>query len=142
MELTQLTEFVGNHPMLFGMLGLILGLLTWTFIAGSKGSVDTTGATELINKRDAVVVDVRPASDYAKGHILNAISLPMSGFKDQIATLEKHKPKPILISCRSGAQSQAACSQLRKAGFEEVFNLKGGVLAWQSANLPLSRKKR
>jgi rhodanese-related sulfurtransferase len=138
----QLIEFVGNHWYLFLALGVILGLLTYNLLVGDKGSVDPSGATTLINQKDAAVVDVRPAADYAKGHIINAVNIPMNGFKNQTAALGKYKEKPVIITCRSGAQSQAACNVLRKAGFPEVYNLKGGVLAWESANLPLTRKKR
>jgi rhodanese-related sulfurtransferase len=138
----QLIEFVGNHWYLFLALGVILGLLTYNLLVGDKGSVDPSGATALINQKDAAVVDVRPAADYAKGHIINAVNIPMNGFKNQTAALGKYKEKPVIIICRSGAQSQAACNVLRKAGFPEVYNLKGGVLAWESANLPLTRKKR
>jgi rhodanese-related sulfurtransferase len=66
----------------------------------------------------------------------------MNGFKNQMAVLSKYKGRPIVVSCRSGSQSSAACHILRKAGFEEVFNLKGGVMAWENANLPLTRKRR
>lgn len=142
MQPQQLIEFVGNHWMLFFALGVILGLLTYSFLVGSKGSVDPVGATELINHRDAVVVDVRPAADFAQGHIINAVNIPMNGFQKQISTLQKHKDKPIVVNCRSGSQSSAACRLLRKEGFNEVFNLRGGILAWQNANLPITRKKR
>jgi rhodanese-related sulfurtransferase len=142
MQPAQLIEFVGNHWMLFFALGVILGLLTYSLLVGSKGSVDALAATDLINHREALVVDVRPAADFAKGHIINAVNMPMNGFQKQIPTLHKHKDKPIVVSCRSGSQSSMACRQLRKEGFTEVYNLRGGILAWQSANLPLTRKKR
>jgi rhodanese-related sulfurtransferase len=140
--MAQLVEFVGNHSVLFLALGVILGLLTYNLLIGTKGSVDPHTATTLINQRDAVVVDVRPTADFTKGHIINAINIPMNGFSKQIATLEKHKEQPIIVSCRSGAQSSQACTQLRKQGFSEVYNLRGGILAWQSANLPVSRKSK
>jgi rhodanese-related sulfurtransferase len=142
MQPAQLIEFVGNHWMLFFALGVILGLLTYSLLVGSKGSVDALAATDLINHREALVVDVRPAADFAKGHIINAVNMPMNGFQKQIPTLHKHKDKPIVVNCRSGSQSSMACRQLRKEGFTEVYNLRGGILAWQSANLPLTRKKR
>ncbi len=138
----QFVEFAGNHSMLFGALGLILGLLTYNLMMGNKGTLDPQGATALINHQDALVVDVRPTPDYAKGHIINSVNVPMNGFSKQINSLEKHKDKPVIVSCRSGAQSSQACAQLRKAGFSEVYNLRGGILAWQNANLPLSRKKK
>jgi rhodanese-related sulfurtransferase len=138
----QLIEFLGNHWILFMALGMVLGLLTYNLIMGDKGSVDPVGATALINQKDAAVVDVRPAADFAKGHILNAVNIPINGFKNQTAALGKYKDKPIIITCRSGGQSQGACQVLRKAGFPEVYNLKGGVMGWESASLPLTRKKR
>jgi rhodanese-related sulfurtransferase len=142
MQPQQLLEFVVNHWMLFVALAVILALLAHNLLLAGKGTVDPLAATELINRRDAVILDVRPAADFAKGHIINAVNVPMNGFKKQIASLQKHKGKPIVISCRSGSQSSAACQQLRKQGFEEVYNLRGGILAWESANLPLTRKKR
>ncbi|NCA69400.1 MAG: rhodanese-like domain-containing protein [Sphingobacteriia bacterium] len=138
----QLVEFIGNHWYLFLALVVILGLLTHNIIVGGKGTVDPLQATEMINHQNAMVVDVRPAADFAKGHIINALNIPMNGFKNQIGTLNKHQTRPIIINCRSGAQSAIACGQLRKAGFEQVFNLRGGIMAWESANLPLTRKKR
>jgi rhodanese-related sulfurtransferase len=142
MQLQQLIDFVVNHWVLFAALAVIVALLAHNLILGSKGSVDPVGATDLINHRDALVLDVRPAADFAKGHIINAQNMPMNGFKNQIGSLHKHKDKPIVVTCRSGSQSSQACHQLRKAGFSEVYNMRGGILAWQSANLPLSRKKR
>ncbi len=142
MLLDQIVEFVGSHWYLFLALVVILGLLTHNIIVGGKGSVEPLQATEMINHQDAVVVDVRPVADFAKGHIINAINIPMNGFKNQIATLAKHKGRPVIVNCRSGAQSAVACGQLRKEGFEQVFNLQGGIMAWEAANLPLTRKKR
>jgi rhodanese-related sulfurtransferase len=128
--------------LLFVLLAGILALLAHNLLTGGKGSLDPAAATDLINHRDALVVDVRPVADFAKGHIINAVNIPMNGFKNQTGVLQKYKDRPIVVNCRSGSQSSAACQQLRKEGFNEVYNLKGGILAWQSANLPLTRRKR
>ncbi len=138
----MLFEFIGNHLILFTALLVISGLLAYNLIQGDKGSIDPLGATELINRREATVIDVRAAADYAKGHIINSINIPINGFKNQTAALKKYREQPLIVTCRSGNQSQLACMLLRKAGFREVFNLRGGVLAWEAANLPLTRKKR
>ncbi len=138
----QLFEFASNHLYLFAALILVLVLLGQNLLSGMDRSAVPPGkATELINREDAVVVDVRPMNDFSAGHILHSINIPMNSFKNQLGQLEKHKDKPIVVACRSGAQSSAACKQLRKAGFEKVYNLRGGIMAWQSANLPVSRKK-
>jgi rhodanese-related sulfurtransferase len=142
MQASQLIAFVGNHWYLFVALVVISGLLAYTLIVGERGSVDPLGATEMINHQDAVVIDVRPAADFAQGHIINAVNIPINGFKNQMAVLSKYKGKPMIVNCRSGAQSAGACSHLRKADFEQVYNLKGGIMAWQAANLPVTRKKR
>ncbi len=138
----QILEFAGNHWELVLALVVVLGLLIHNLTLGDKGSVDPVGAVDLVNRKDAVIVDVRPAADYAKGHIIHAINIPANGFANQIDTLKKYKDKgrPIIVACRSGAQSAHAAKTLRKAGFEEVYNLRGGILAWQSANLPVTRK--
>ncbi|MGD8207848.1 MAG: rhodanese-like domain-containing protein, partial [Thiohalocapsa sp.] len=112
----QLIEFVGSHWILFMALGVILGLLTYNLLVGERGSVDPSAATALINQKDAVVVDVRPAADFAKGHIISATNIPMNGFKNQTASLSRHKDRPVIVTCRSGSQSRAACHLLRKEG--------------------------
>jgi rhodanese-related sulfurtransferase len=138
----QLIEFTMNHWVLVTAFILVAGILIFNLSHADKSAVDPSAATELINSKEAVVVDVRPAADYNKGHIINAINIPSNGFASQMGALNKHKGKPIIVSCRSGAQSSGACQTLKKAGFEEVYNLKGGILAWQSANLPVTRKKK
>ncbi|HEB96018.1 MAG TPA: rhodanese-like domain-containing protein [Sedimenticola thiotaurini] len=139
----QLFEFVSNHLYLFGALVLVSVLLAQNLLSGmDKSSITPQRATELINREDAVVVDVRPMNDFADGHILHSLNIPMNGFGKQLGQLEKYRNRPIIVACRSGAQSSAACKQLRKAGFDQVYNLRGGIMAWQNANLPVSRKKR
>jgi len=142
MPTAQLLEFVTHHWPLFLALVVVLALLAYNLTVGEKGSVDPATATDLINHQEAVVIDVRPAADFAKGHIINAQNIPINGFKNQMGSLQKYKDAPLLLACRSGSQSSIACGLLRKAGFTQVYNLRGGILAWQNANLPLTRKKR
>ena len=97
MQPQQLIEFIVNHWVLFGALVAIVALLAKNLLVDAKGSVDPVGATDLINHKDALVVDVRPAADFAQGHIINALNVPMNGLKKQIATLQKHKDKPMKL---------------------------------------------
>lgn len=136
----QLVEFAGNHILLVSALTVTGSLLLFTLLRDSKGSIIPNEATALINRQDAVVIDVRSQADFARSHIINAISIPSNGFADQLNVLEKHKAKPIIIYCGSGATSTQACSTLKKAGFEQVFNLKGGLMAWLNDSLPTTRK--
>lgn len=138
----QLIEFITNHIILFSALVVVLVLLVQNLLAsmGGKSSVAPLQATQLINREDAVVVDVRPIADFNNGHIVNAINIPSTALKNQISLVAKHKGKPVIVACRSGAQSAAACKVLRDAGIEPVYNLQGGMLAWQNDNLPISKK--
>jgi len=139
----QFIEFSANHWELVLALVVVLALLVKTSFPGGAGgnSVDPGDATHLINRDDALVIDTRTASEYADGHIINAIHAPIDQIKSQLDKLSKHRDKPIIVACQSGSRSATACRELRKAGFEKVYNLKGGLLAWKNANLPLTRKK-
>ena len=138
----QLLEFFNNNLILCSIFVAIVFLLLMDIFGSSfksYGAASPTEATQLINQQDALVLDVREDNEYHSGHIVNPLHIPMSFLKDRVAELEKHKSKPIIVSCRSGARSASACSVLSKQGFENVYNLKGGVMAWQHANLPLTK---
>lgn len=138
----QLLEFAGNHLLLVSAFFVVLSALLWNLVAdpGGKNAVDPLGATALINHEDAVVLDVRSMAEFKDGHIVNSVNIPLNGLKSNLKQLEKYRSRPIIAVCRSGSRSGAACSQLRKHGFENVKNLRGGILAWQNANLPVKRK--
>jgi rhodanese-related sulfurtransferase len=138
----QFVEFAGNHALLVGAFVAVAAALVWNLVAesGGKDAVDPLGATALINHEEAVVLDVRSMAEFKDGHIVNAINVPLNGLGNNLKQLEKHRNRPIVAVCRSGSRSGAACSLLRKHGFENVKNLRGGMLAWQSANLPVRRK--
>jgi rhodanese-related sulfurtransferase len=138
----QVLEFAGNHPLLVGGFVAVLVALIWNLFSGSggKNAVDPLGATALINHEDAVVLDVRSIAEFKDGHIVNAINIPLNGLGSNLKQLDKHRNKPIVAVCRSGSRSNTACRLLRKQGFENVKNLRGGMMAWESASLPVKRK--
>lgn len=122
---------------------LISGImLLWPFLqrlrAGGK-EVSVQEAVQLINRRDAVVLDVRDAAEYGSGHIPNARNIPAAEVGKRLKELEKFKQRPVIVVCRTGPRAAAACAELRKNGFQEVFPLKGGVAGWQQASLPLEK---
>lgn len=137
----QIIEFAGNHPILVGAFVVVLVALVFNFVTdpGGKNAVDPMAATGLINHEDAVVLDVRSISEFKDGHIVNAINIPLNGLGNNLKQLEKHRNKPIVAVCRSGSRSASACRLLRKQGFENAKNLRGGMMAWESANLPVKR---
>ena len=138
----QLFEFVINHWDLFLALVIILfmmfsGGLT-SRLRGFK-EVSALEAVQLLNHDDALLLDVREDSEFKDGHIIDALHIPLGKLGERMAELEKFREKSIIVGCRSGHRSANACARLRKSGFETVFNLKGGVMAWQSAGLPLQK---
>jgi len=139
----QYISFVSQNLILVGALGVILAMLVFNlFGARLRGykTVHPAEAVTMINHDDALVLDVRENSEYQSGHIISSTHIPLSSLSGRLGELEKYKNKPVIVGCRSGQRSGQACAQLKKQGFDNVFNLTGGVTAWQSANLPLTRK--
>ncbi len=139
----RLPEFVGNHPLLSLAFVSILGALVWTFLQASARGLVRVGppdAIRLINAEDAVVIDVRGDGDFDRGHILNAVHVPHNQIEQQMAKLEKYKERPVIVACGTGSVSAGVGGALRKRGFSRVHHLTGGIAAWESANLPLSRR--
>jgi rhodanese-related sulfurtransferase len=129
--------------MLMVSIAMISGyMLFWSFfgnkIRGIK-EVDTLGATNLINRSNALVLDVREQSEYDAGHIINSRLISLGKLKDRVGELEKYRTRPIVVVCRSGSRSESGTAFLNKQGFTQVVNLTGGVTAWQKANLPLEK---
>jgi len=138
----QLIEFSSNHALLMIAFMAIAGALTWNvfFDPVSKGAVSPIEGTALMNHENALVLDTRSMTEFKTGHIVDAINIPLNNLGKQLNTLEKHKDRPIIICCRSGSRSAMACKTLKKSGFENVHNLKGGMMAWENASLPVKRK--
>ncbi len=117
-------------------------MLLWSLLGnrlrGIK-EVSCTEALQLVNHRNALVVDVREQSEYDQGHLLDAKLIPLGKLAERAGELEKYRDRPVVVVCRSGHRSGIACVQLGKLGFSDVYNLTGGVLAWQKANLPLEK---
>lgn len=141
----QLIEFAGNHLSLFLALAVILALLGWnvfgSVFAGYK-TVEPAAAVNMLNREDAVLLDVREGKEYKEGHILDSIHIPVTMLGKRHIELAKHKQKPVIVVCRSGTRAGPACKMLLKEGYESVFLMSGGIMAWQNANLPLTRKKK
>ena len=132
-----------NNNYLWAISALISGvaLLVMTLRTKTSGPRLTPAqATQLINREDAQVIDVREQPEWAKGRIAGSRHIPVGQLDQRIADLEKFKERPLIIVCASGMRSASACSTLRKAGFEKVFALDGGIGAWEQAGLPLTKK--
>ena len=102
--------------------------------------LSTQQMTFLVNRESGVVVDSRSEKDFKAGHIVDALHLDNDKVsKNDFSSLEKHKDKPIIIVCSAGMSAGKVASQLTKAGFTRVSLLKGGMNAWLSAGLPVTK---
>ena len=117
-------------------------MLLWSFLGnrlrGVK-EVDTPSALQLINHKNALVLDVREDSEFRAGHILGAKLIPLLKLKERIGELERNRDKPILVVCRSGNRSATACAMLGNSQFAQVYSLSGGMMAWQKSELPIEK---
>lgn len=135
-------QFISNNlfPIVIALLSgfMLLWSLFGSRIRGIK-EVDCTGALQLINHKDALVLDVREDSEYKAGHLLKAKLIPLGKLKERLGELEKYRNQPIVVVCRSGNRSGSACAMLGKEGFTQAYNLVGGVMDWQKRKLPLDK---
>ena len=135
-------QFISNNiiPILIALFSgaMLMWSLFGNRMRGVK-EVDTAAALQLINHKNALVLDVREPNEFESGHVLNSRLIPLGKLKQRMGELEKHKDHPIVVVCRSGNRSGTACYLLGKQGFTQAYNLAGGVLAWQKANLPLEK---
>lgn len=137
----QLFEFVQNHPLLVG--AFLLVLIAWLIYetrSASSNAVTSTQATQLINREDAVVLDIRESKDFKAGHIAGARNIPQGSIDSRMNELNKVKGQPIIVVCKHGQGAGVVQAKLAKAGFERVSKLKGGMAQWQADSLPVVKK--
>ena len=136
-----LLDFLRNNLLLVAVAVVSGGMLVWPYLRRATGGpwVTPVQATHLINREDAFVVDVREPEEFGAGHVLGAKNVPLSRMAAAGADLGKRKAKPVIVCCETGNRSASAAATLRKQGFERVFNLAGGMKAWQDAGLPIEK---
>jgi rhodanese-related sulfurtransferase len=107
-----------------------------------KSLLTPVEATLLINREDAVVVDVRAQGEYEKGHLPNARHLPLVDFERRSSEFAKFRARPLILYCANGNTVAKGIAVLKKAGFEKLYNLRGGLYEWEKAGYPITRKKK
>ena len=139
----QLLQFLGQHPVLFSALGVVAVLLILNEMSGvmtGEKRLSPQEAVRLINDRHALVLDVRPPADFKKGHILNALNVPQPKLGERLNELGKDTARPIVVYCALGGVAAQATHTLKKAGYSEVYPLRGGLNNWLSASLPVTTR--
>jgi len=144
MDWNRLLAFAGENQLpAIALVGLTLAIIYTELMRLTSGfkAVDPAGLTALINRQDALLVDVSAIADFEKGHIAGAKNVQMSQFDADNKILAKVRELPVAVACRTGTSSADAARKLVKAGFKQVYWLDGGIAAWQQASLPLVKGK-
>lgn len=136
-------EFLNQNILLIAIAVVsALGLL-WPYLRRSGGAeVNPAQATLLINRQDALVIDVREADEFAAGHLPDARNIPVGKLAERVVEIEKYKDQPLVLCCASGMRSAKACGELKKLGFSRLHSLAGGLDAWCQAGLPIKKGNR
>lgn len=137
----QLFTFIGNHPFLVGLFVVLLILFIRNEMNRGGQALTPQELVNVVNGEGAVVVDVRDTGEFRTGHIVDAINIPYSALESRLAELSKHKEKPVVVACKMGQHAGLAGAMLRKAGFEDVRKLKGGITEWRNQSLPVVKGK-
>ncbi|MDG1249504.1 MAG: rhodanese-like domain-containing protein [Gammaproteobacteria bacterium] len=140
---TPYSEFISTNFILFAALGIILALILRMeikrAIRGFK-IITPKEAVMLINKEEAILIDVREDNELAQGFIRGSKHLSLSVLKQRVDELKTHSEKPMIAYCRTGNRSLTACEILKKNNFHNIMSLRGGLEAWRVDNLPVVKK--
>lgn len=140
--MAKLLEFVTHHFMLVAAFGAVLVALLWTLARDlGSNSISPQRGVMLLNRENALPLDIRNATSYRSGHIINAINIEQSDLTGALPKIQKYKTQAVLVYCEAGVSSARVVKQLRGAGFSKVFQLQGGLAAWRGENLPLEASK-
>jgi len=119
-------------------IGEITGVIeALEFRAAAYREVNSREASELIANLKPFILDVRTSGEFAGGHIEGATLIPISQLQGRLGDLEDHRKDPLFVYCRSGNRSTVAGKFLVDAGFEQVINLRRGIVDWARAGLPV-----
>ena len=137
-------KFILDNLYLFAIALVSGGMLVWPLLkrGGGHAAVSPLEATQLINHRNAIVIDVRDEQVFAGGSVTGARNIPFATLAARIAELTRFKARPAIVVCESGQQSARALAVLKAQGFEETHSLAGGLSAWKQAGLPLVQSNR
>ena len=135
-------EFIINNIALVALFVASGVMLLWpeiSRIAGGAHEIGTLEATRLMNQGTTLVLDISEGPDFAAGHLPRARHIPLGELSKRVEEIGKYKDKTVLVTCRNGSRAGTASRFLRKAGFNSVYQLKGGLAAWQQASLPVEK---
>jgi rhodanese-related sulfurtransferase len=132
-------KFFIDNSWLIALVLISGGALLWPNLQRRGQKVSLLQATQMINQGKTIVLDVREPAQFAVGHLRDAKNIPLKELPNRISELDKFKSRSVIVMCQQGMQSARATTQLKKAGFNEVVSLNGGLAAWQAQGLPVAK---
>ncbi len=138
----QLFQFMANHPIQVGVFVALVALFVWNEMRRGGQTVTAQQLVNLVNRDQAVVIDVRDPNEFAAGHIVGAVNVPHGQLAGRINELARYKERPVVLVCRMGQHSGAAGAVLKGAGFSNVVRLSGGMTEWLNQNLPVVKGRK
>jgi rhodanese-related sulfurtransferase len=128
--------FISQEWLLVSALLVLIYVYAWREKVKSGQPLSAHEVTRLLNSDTAVLLDVRDAAEFKAGHIAGAINIPYTKINTDIAQLDKHKSKTIVVADKLGQHAGVVGRSLGKHGFT-VRRLAGGIAEWQGQSLPL-----
>ncbi len=122
----------------FKIVGIVLLALNSGITVAEEHELQAISPVEseqLLQKKSAIILDVREDSEWNEQHIPGAIHIPLGQLSERLTELNQYKDSQIIAQCRSGRRSAQASDVLKSAGFSKVYNLEGGIIAWEKAGL-------
>lgn len=142
MDFAQISEFAVNHIILFAVTAVIATLLIGnelTLKARGASSITSLSLVQLLNKDGAQVLDIRESGKYKSGHIIGAINASLEALSKNPSAAKLKKDKPVVIADELGTTAGRAATLLKSEGFDQVFQLKGGMTSWRGDGLPVEK---
>ncbi|MDO9234102.1 MAG: rhodanese-like domain-containing protein [Methylotenera sp.] len=121
------------------MVAILAGLLLAGCQPSNISSMTPNAAAKMFSEQKAIIVDVREDSEWKEGHIAGAIHIPLAQVESRLRELAQYKNSNVVVQCRSGKRSAKAASTLQAAGFTKVYNLTGGIIAWDKDGLATTK---
>jgi len=131
--------FVSEQWLLVSTLLLLVYVYMWREKAKGGRGVSAHEATRMLNRDEAILVDLRDEAEYKAGHIVDALNIPHAKLADRSSELSRHKSKTLILVDKMGQHVGNAGRTLKEQEFE-VCRLEGGMSEWQSQNLPVVQK--
>ena len=130
-------EFLAEQYILVGAGLFTLFLLMKHENRKAGAPVTSQMLSDLVNKHEGVVLDIRDGKEFRSGHITGSVHLAYTEFDKRLSELNAYKDQPVIVVCKMGQTAGAATKRLKAEGFTQVYKLTGGIGEWSASNLPL-----